>query len=389
MTSNGELSVRVLTRNAELEGIRSIWEAMQSHPNADIDYFSLINELHAGKPYVIVVFQHDQVITIAAGRLMQTKFKCSFGYKTVFAPTVNELSIISGGLMGTISEPVLGVIVKELRHALKLGIADVASVAQVRADSPLWELVLRSPAFLCRDAVPKAEQHHAMALPKSPDGLFLNMKSKHRTNVKKLYKVLERDFPGKVDMRCFHLPTDVAKFCADADAVAATSYLRGLGMGFSDSTAARQHISLYAARSVFRGYILYIEEKPCAFWFGNVYRSVFFVGMTAFDARYSDYEVGTALLVKMLEDLVVNCPDVTQFDFGLGDAVYKRKFSTEDWSEATLYMFAPSLRGIGINMIRTPLLGGTNLVKTGLRRLNWEGKIKRFWRNSARKELAG
>lgn len=375
------VAVRLLTTVAEIEQIRTEWEAMQWHPNADIDYFLLINQLHQQEPRVFVIREGDEVVAIGAGRLGRRQLKCSFGYKTVFAPEVAELSIISGGLMGKSDDATLKLFVANLISQLKAGAADVASIAEVKTDSPLWKMINRSPSWPCRDMTPMPQLHYGITLPKSKDGLFMNMKSKHRTNLRRLGRILERDFPDGVNVRCFAEVSEVPRFCDEAEFVAAKSYLRALGVGFFDNAAARDQMSLYAARGAFRGYVLYIKEKPCAFWYGNLYKSVFFIGMTAFDPEFSDYEIGTILLIQVLEDLVENGNGVTRFDFGLGEAAYKSKFSTEVWSEAKLLIFAPSVRGIGINLIRTPLLSGNKLLREMLKRLNLEAKIKRIWRN--------
>ncbi len=379
-SSNGELKVRILTTVPDILEIRAEWEAMQWHPNADLDYYLLINRLHQRQPHVIVISEGDRISTIGVGRLGQRRLQCSIGYKTVFAPQVQELSIISGGLMGTVTEASLRLIIKSLAASLKERTAEVATLTEVKTDSPLWDLALQSPILPCRDIAPKPQLHYGIALPAAVDGLFMNMKSKHRANLKRLPKTLEKDFPAAVRVTCFQSCAEIDRFCDEAEMVAATSYLRSLGVGFFDNAAAREQMSLYARRGAFRGYMLYIKDKPCAFWYGNRYGSVFFVGMTAFDPQYSDYEIGTILLVKMLESLIQEGTGITHFDFGLGDAPYKSKFSTEVWNEATLHMFAPTLRCIGINLVRTPLLMGRNLTQTALRRLQWESRIKRFLR---------
>lgn len=377
------LSARVLTTASEIERIRTAWEKLQWHPNADIDYFLLINRLHKREPYVIAISDQKEIVALAVGRLGVTQLKCSIGYKTIFEPRVRELAIISGGIMGIKSDTVLEIVMKCLSSALRNDVADVASLAEVRTDESLWKVALRRPFLLCRDAVPKPQAHFGLALPKSPDGLFAHLKSKHRTNLKRYYKIMERDFPGEIQIRHFHKPEDVAEFCSTAENIAAKSYLRTLGVGFYDNPAARDQIALYSRRGAFQGYVLYVKDQPCAFWFGNSYRSVFYVGLTAFDPAFSDYQVGTVLLTKMLEDLVANGNGLTRFDFGLGGAVYKSILSTEVWQESTIYIFAPSLKAITINLVRTPILTGHNAIQTLLRRFDLENKVKRLFRRKA------
>ena len=61
--------------------------------------------------------------------------------------------------------------------------------------------------------------------------------------------------------------------------------------------------------------------------------------------------------MKVIEELCAR-PGIDRLDFGLGDADYKRHFSTESWSERDLLIFAPTVRGVLRNGMRTAILGG-------------------------------
>jgi hypothetical protein len=52
---------------------------------------------------------------------------------------------------------------------------------------------------------------------------------------------------------------------------------------------------------------------------------------------------------------------IPRMDFGLGDAFYKQRFGTEGWEEASVFIFAPTLRGLVFNVLRTSTVGTAQL----------------------------
>jgi hypothetical protein len=69
------------------------------------------------------------------------------------------------------------------------------------------------------------------------------------------------------------------------------------------------------------------------------------------------------------------------FDYGFGNAVYKERFGSDSWSEASVYIFAPRLYPIFINLLRSSirfLNAGLLYVLKKIGSLEW---VKRQWRN--------
>jgi hypothetical protein len=164
-------------------------------------------------------------------------------------------------------------------------------------------------------------------------------------------KLLEKDFPGKVKIQYFTNEDSINQLCTDVESIASHTYQRGLGAGFVDNQENRARMTLSAKNNWLKAYVLYIEDKPCAFWIATHYNKSVHLNFTGYDSQYEKYEPGTVLFTKMVEDF---CRDgIKEMDFGFGDAKYKSRFGDSNWKEASIYIFSPSLKSVVINLIRT------------------------------------
>lgn len=131
-------------------------------------------------------------------------------------------------------------------------------------------------------------------------------------------------------------------------------------------------------------YVLYLNGKPCAYWWGVLYGDTFHSAALGYASEFQNYSAGTYILLHGLEDLCQS--GVKMLDFGLGDARYKQQFGDISYREAPYTIFAPTFKGIGINMILT-LMNGVNLLA---RKILSETKLfdalKRHWRGKLKAE---
>ena len=67
-------------------------------------------------------------------------------------------------------------------------------------------------------------------------------------------------------------------------------------------------------------------------------------------------------------------------DFGAGDAEWKARLGNDSWEEASLHLFAPTVKGVAVNALRTAGALTERLVKQGLERSNLMPQVKRLWR---------
>ena len=381
LLENEYFEIKTIKTCDEVEELRSIWERMQCHPNTDIDhYLTVVGSLEdVIRPHVILFSQNGQPKALAVGRLERRDMSITLGYKTLFKFKVPCLTILYGGFLGTWSKEISHLLVTELMNSLKRNEADIAWFNLLRSDSQIYELVRGKTSFLCRDHVIETNPHWKMTLPNSLIAFLQKMTSKHRYWLNRLPKVLEKDYPGKVVYKCYRDRAHLEQIFTDAEKVARKTYQRNIDAGFMDNSIMRQRLALSADKGWLRAYLLYVNEKPCAFWIGTLYGKVFHLDFTGYDSTFKRYEPGTILFMRMIEDLTNS--KVEEIDFGFGDAFYKQRFGDQHWIESSAYIYAPTIKGILLNAIRTINLIPYRYLLRLAEKTNILQKIKRLWRN--------
>ncbi|MGH3061994.1 MAG: GNAT family N-acetyltransferase, partial [Gaiellaceae bacterium] len=144
----------------------------------------------------------------------------------------------------------------------------------------------------------------------------------------------------------------------------------------------REVTTLTLSRDWFRGFVLYVDGAPCAFWHGIRYGRVFSTGPTGYDPAFGTHRVGTYLLGRMVEELSRD-EGLEWIDFGFGDAEYKQHFGDESWLEEDVLVWARRPRTIRLNATRTLLLAADRSARSLLRRRRLLGRARRLWRTRA------
>ena len=147
-------------------------------------------------------------------------------------------------------------------------------------------------------------------------------------------------------------------------------------MGFSEEPVQRALTELAMDRGWFRGYVLYLNGTPAAFWHGNAYKGVFGVGATGFDPAFADARPGTYLLMRVVEDLAAE-GSVHTLDYGFGDAEYKRNFGDERRLEEDVVLVEPRLRPVSLNLARSTVLGMTRVARRAAERAGAVSELRR------------
>jgi len=261
----------------------------------------------------------------------------------------------------------------------------------VKTDSRLYHMARESVGLLRRDHSPVVQNHRRTTLGSGPQDFLGSLSPKVRKNQKWQAKKISQDFCGNVRVCCLQSSNDLQRLFSDVEDVAKKTYQRALGVGFQDNSETRQRFALEARKGWLRAYVLYIEDKPSAFWIGTLYRSKFYSNYMGYNPDYAKYSPGMYLILKTIADLATQKDGnhVAQIDWGLGDAQYKVVLGDCVWPEASVYIFAPTIRGLLLNAFRTPVALADRTMKELLNRSNMLSRIKRFWRNRVKKELPG
>lgn len=385
MPTHPQFEVKVLRTLEEVEQLRSIWSAMQWNPDpeSDLDFVSFIirSRPEIIRPHVLVVFDAGKPIALIVGRLEHSHFAIKFGYKVLWRTKIQRIAIFYGGFLGNTDAAIGEVVIRSLLRSLREEKADLLSWAGVQRGSVLETLLLRTPNFLCRDRLARFVRHWTMKMPSSLEELLKQrLNKKQRYNAKRAMQLIEKDFPGQVRYASYSTPDGVDELFENAVKIAKMTYQWGLGVGFQGSKENKERLILEAGNGWFRGCVLFVKNEPVAFWIATVYKGTVYMDYTGYDPAFRNYEVGTALFLRMVGEL---CKDnVKQLDFGPGAAFYKEQFGDTSFEEATFCTFSATLRGI--------ILGGLNFVTQGplevgrwlLTRLGLEQKVKKIWRKS-------
>ncbi|MEW6187420.1 MAG: GNAT family N-acetyltransferase [Thermodesulfobacteriota bacterium] len=375
-------NIATITSVEEIEKIRDVWEAMQTHPNSDIDHYLNLLKTRSNiiRPHIILVSENGSPVSMAVGRIEKLSIDLKFGYKKIFSPTIQSLTVVYGGLLGNQTVALSEVMFQEIMTPLKDGRVDVVRFNYLAVDSPIYPLVNTRPGFFSRDRFPTFNTHWHMQVPKSIEEFFQSRSSKHRSWLRRMERLLVKDYPGEVKYVCYHKEDELDKIFSEAEVVARKTYQRNIKVGFADNEETRRIYALLMKKGRLRSYITYIGNEPKAFWVGELYKDTFTLFSTGYDPLYKKYELGTILFLKMLEDLCT-LGTVRSLDFGFGDASYKSRFGDRNQMEATINIFSNNFKGIKISMLRFLFVGSQREIRKLLERYHLIEKIKKIWRS--------
>ena len=123
-----------------------------------------------------------------------------------------------------------------------------------------------------------------------------------------------------------------------------------------------------------------IKDSPYAFWNGFIFKKVFYSSSTGYDPSLNYYHPGMFLLLKMIEEFCLDSY-YEAVDFGFGEAEYKRIFCTEKWQESSVYIFAPTFKGLRLKAIKLSTVIASQTAKKVVKRFKTLQHVKRTWRH--------
>ncbi len=365
----------------EVERIRDEWLALQQHPHADLDFNLMLTDLRdeIESLHAMYVLRDGKLKSLMVGRIEERAIPFKIGYKIVSRPVARILAIPRGGILGEESGTIARLQTAELLRVLKRGDVDAVILSLLKTDSPLFHETRRLSGFFSRRSFGLIELNYRVALPGGIDEFILREKPKHRRELRRYGRALERRFAGRVEYKCFQTVDHVPKLCADAEEISRNTYQRGVDAGFILNTESERKLSLWAEKQKLRGYVLYIDAKPIAYWIGALYAPTFFLDTTGYDPACRKHNPGTVLYLKMVEDL---CRiGVREIDNGIGDSFWKKRFGAEGVDKSTIFIYAPTLKGLRLKITRELTSSISSLVNKMATHTSMKSRIVRLARS--------
>ncbi|MET4290676.1 hypothetical protein ABIB06_001443 [Bradyrhizobium sp. LB8.2] len=373
--------IRVVRTRSEIEALREFWNSCKPARDADIDFFLFILDVYPQiqRPHIVVLYEGGLPSALLVGRLEASHVPVKLGYFALPVPELRVLQIVHGGWLGAISEHNARMLLGNIMNSLAAGEADAVSFHSPEVNSPLVKYARDLPSWWCADHLINPQAHRLCELPEKAASFLAGLPKKGRYNQRKRVENISRAFADSRIER-FGSSAELDELIRDAEIIAAKSYQRGLGVGFSETPVIRSRLRFEASKGWLQGYILYLDGQPVAFWIGSLRNGVFLSEYVSYDPAYAKYGPGLHLILSILEELQASSSGpVRLVDFGIGDATYKEMLANLSRQEATVYIFAPRLKAVCINLLRTSI-GKLNLLAKILLRRSWLAGIKRKWR---------
>jgi hypothetical protein len=310
------------------------------------------------------------------GRREKTALQSNIGYAHFPVLDATTITFIYGGIIGELDAEGAKHIATEFDHLLRRGEADIVTVNFLPQHSALWTALQGLPLRSTRRLV--WTTHRSLTIQPNQGFLLQQMRSKHRSSIKRKLKDFEEAFPGEIRWNWHSHVNDVPMLCGKMEDVSRTTYHRGLGAGFVDNEESRTRLALFARQGQLRALVLEVGSVPQAFWFGQVYKGVFHSAATGYTQKVRQFEVGTHLFLRMV-DLLID-EGVGQLDFGLGDAQYKERFGDHAWREASNRIYAPTFKGALLWFLQGTFESIERLARAVAHRFGGTDSIKRQWR---------
>ena len=234
------------------------------------------------RPHVLVLERGGQVVALLLARLERSVMPATFGYATIFRPAVRCLSVATDSVAGADADQDL--LARELLGGLRAGDADVVLLQHVPVGSVLGTAAQRhAPRFSQQRFLPQTP-HWVLDLPDSAEELHAQLPKSVRDNLRRYSRKLVRDFGERLEIRCYTAPEDFDVVVRDVEAIAATTYQRGLGTGF-DAEHDAPFVRFALDGGWFRAWVLYIDGVPRAFETGYVGNGTVVIATKGFDPR--------------------------------------------------------------------------------------------------------
>lgn len=286
--------------------------------------------------------------------------------------------LAGNGVFGPVAEQVLVPAIQSAAEIVRQERAAFLLLEDVDIDSPI-DLAARAlmqegwTLFTPTGWQPRWRIH----LPPTADEYWSKFNSKRRGNLRRQ----QRKLGGEV-LR-FTDADRVDEFLALAHTVSLKTWqTRTIGLRVGNTEFEREAYRLAASENRFRSYVLVKDGQPISFAIGTTAESRFHLEEIGYDPAFSEWSPGMTLLCHMLDDFYRDQPP-RLFDFGGGDAAYKRTLANSESRSATLWLIAPGWRRQGamrlFQWVRSFLKSSHRLLGEG----DFRARLRRMLRGSS------
>ena len=361
--SSGSFTVQIVRNLQEVKSLRQVWQTWRKTRDSDLDFFTGIVQSrgNACTPHVLVLHRDGKPEALLVGLQDRRRIPVRLGSVTLLQPEVSVLEFVRGGLLGNASADNCKAFVRTVMQSLAQGAADLAVWEHLDLQSSLYLSAIRLPSTGLRDHCRKLRDHWFLDHPRGLEGFFQSVASSQRSKLRRKYKKFSRAFAGRIHIRGFQTISELDDAIRDMEEIARNSVKRQLGFGFFNTPGNRNQLRIEAEQGWLRIFVLYIDGMPVSFWKGTLYGRFLHADHVGFDSTWSEYSPGIFLFLEIIERL--RDADIESIDFGTGTGQFYQSFAKVRRTEARVQIFAPKLRGLGLNLACTLAHHATLLIQ--------------------------
>lgn len=353
----------------------------QWHPESHCDLLIAAANEGQAVPLLLGVFRDGRLVTLVVAHLVDTAVPWRVGYGRIGASRARVIEVLRGGLLGDTSLECLEVAFDRLRAAMKELRVDAIAARHVVADSPAHAVFTKRPGWFCRDRLAVATANGQMTVPSSFAEFTKAQSKREREDNRRYEKRIRAQFGDGVRVEHLASAGDIDRFATAVESIARKTYQRGLGAGFHDSPQERARWAVAADGGWLHASVLWLGDEPAAFCTGFAVGETLWLEHIGYDPAHRRLRPGIHLLHRVIEQIAID-GRFRAIDFGIGDADYKRRLCSAWQTDVTVWVFAPTWRGLWLNGMRTSTNALYRLGHTMLDRLGLLDRFKRRWRRA-------
>ena len=370
------LTVRVATTWEAVEELRPVWLPWTNGLDTDIEHYvqSLKNDKTTVSPYVLSVWKGETPLGILAGQIKERRASATIAMVRVNGPRIRMLEILAKGRMGPESEEVDRLLTSRLGEDLKKSHVDLAFFHRLSTECSLYKSVWHLHNRLTPKRIVHVFSYSVVPLVAPPGIRPAVFSGKIMREARRKTANLRREFDGKVSLRVFSQVEELNEGLNDVERVNEGTWQSAVGSDLTDPMQTADIFRFFAEKGWLRIFVLYVDERPCAFLIGLLHGKTFHCEHAGYHAKFAKYSVGSVLTNLAFEKLAAS--GLEQVDLGEGGQEHNRRLGCEKNQEATLHVYAPTFRGLSLSFFfgvaqQSKLLGSWTRQTL---HLEWAGK---------------
>lgn len=255
------------------------------------------------------------------------------GYRLVGGRFLDEMQ--TGNVDGALWRETLSIVREQS--------ADFLLIEDLDRESPLAAQIQRELPAGWRLFVPNGQQARLrIQFPADGDGYWDQFSKKTLSTFRRKLKKF-----GATRLERITRADQVPEFLAQTHEISRQTWQsRQLGLRIKNSKVERASLSALADAGMLRSYLWHSNEEPAAFCLGNQIHGTFNYEEVGYATKFARFSPGQMLVVQMIDDLLArDRPE--WFDFGGGDADYKRMFANHTSESGTVWVTPPAWKPRG------------------------------------------